>query len=141
MNTKEAITGRFGLAVLGMLLTLGAAPVRSGDVGASMNGPGTFPQQDGAALYQAICQGCHQANAQGAVGAAAYPALARNIKLASAAYPVYTVLQGRKGMPPLANYLSDGQIAAVVNYVRTHFGNEYADTVSPGMVKTARETH
>ena len=141
MNTKEAITGRFGLALLGVLLTIGLAPVLASDVGASMNGPSTFPQQDGAALFQAICQGCHQANAQGAVGAAAYPALARNIKLASAAYPVYTVLQGRKGMPPLASYLSDAQIAAVVNYVRTHFGNEYADTVSPEMVKTARESH
>jgi mono/diheme cytochrome c family protein len=141
MNTKAMNTVRCGIGVLGMLLSVGAAPVRASDVGASMNGPSTFPQQDGAALYQAICQGCHQANAQGAVGAAAYPALARNIKLASAAYPVYTVLQGRKGMPPLANYLSDGQIAAVVNYVRTHFGNDYADTVSEEMVRTARETH
>ena len=132
-------TGRFGIAVLGILLTIGVAPVRAGDV--SMYGSSKFPQQDGAALYQAICQGCHQPNAEGAIGAAGYPALAQNKKLASAAYPIYTVLQGRKGMPPLASYLSDVQIAAVVTYVRTHFGNNYADTISPEMVKAARETH
>jgi mono/diheme cytochrome c family protein len=141
MKTREMTTARCGLAVLGILLAISAAPVQAGDAGASMNGPSTFPQQEGAALFQAVCQGCHQASAQGAVGAAAYPALARNIKLASAAYPVYTVLQGRKTMPPLASYLSDAQIAAVVNYVRTHFGNDYADTVSPETVKSARETH
>jgi mono/diheme cytochrome c family protein len=54
---------------------------------------------------------------------------------------VYTILQGRKGMPSLASYLSDAQVAAVVNYVRTHFGNQYADAVTPQMVRAARETH
>jgi mono/diheme cytochrome c family protein len=78
-------------------------------------------------------------DAEGAVGAGAYPALAHDKKLASALYPVYVVVKGRKDMPPLASYLSDVQIAAVVNYVRTHFGNQYADTISPEMVKAARE--
>ena len=124
------------LALTGMI-----APVRASDVGTSMSGPSTFPQRDGAALFQAVCQGCHQADAQGAVGAAAYPPLARNSKLAAATYPVYTILQGRKGMPSLEGYLSDAQVAAVVNYVRTHFGNQYADAVTPQMVRAARETH
>lgn len=78
-------------------------------------------------------------NAEGATGAGAYPALARNKKLASALYPVYVVVKGRKDMPPLASYLSDAQIATVVTYVRTHFGNHYADTISPERVKAARE--
>src|ERR1700686_1549034 len=116
-------TGRFGIAVLGILLTIGVAPVRAGDV--SMYGSSKFPQQDGAALYQAICQGCHQPNAEGAIGAAAYPALAQNKKLASAAYPIYTVLQGRKGMPPLASYLGHAQIAEQVTYVRTGLGTNH----------------
>jgi mono/diheme cytochrome c family protein len=136
-----------GIAVLATLLagavalTGRVAPARASDVGTSMSGPSTFPQQDGAEIFQAVCQGCHQAEAQGAVGAAAYPALAGNSKLASGAYPVYTILQGRKGMPSLASYLSDAQVAAVVNYVRTHFGNQYADAVTPQMVRAARETH
>jgi mono/diheme cytochrome c family protein len=141
MNAKVTVTARCGGAVVAILLAFAQAPVRAGDAGASMNGPSTFPQQDGASLFQAICQGCHMANAQGAVGAAAYPSLAQNKKLASAAYPVYTVLQGRKGMPSLAGYLSDAQVAAVVNYVRTHFGNNYLDAISADMVKAAREAH
>jgi mono/diheme cytochrome c family protein len=54
---------------------------------------------------------------------------------------VYVVVKGRKDMPPLASYLSNAQIARVVTYVRTHFGNHYADAVSPEMVKAAREAH
>lgn len=100
-----------------------------------------FTQQDGAALFQAICQGCHMPNAQGAVGAGAYPALARNTKLASPLYPVLTVLNGRKSMPALGSYLSDEQVANVVTYVRTHFGNNYRDKLSPATVKSVREPH
>jgi len=133
------ITSRVGIAFLGTLLVIGLTPVRAGDGGVSMSGPSTFPQQDGAALFRAICQGCHMPNAEGATGAGAYPALAHNKKLASALYPVYVVVRGRKDMPPLASYLSDAQIATVVTYVRTHFGNHYADTISPERVKAARE--
>jgi mono/diheme cytochrome c family protein len=34
--------------------------------------------------------------------------------------------------------LDDDQVAAVVNYVRTHFGNHYADVVTPAQVKAVR---
>jgi mono/diheme cytochrome c family protein len=34
--------------------------------------------------------------------------------------------------------LTDQQIADVVNYVRTHFGNSYKDRVAPADVKTLR---
>jgi mono/diheme cytochrome c family protein len=34
--------------------------------------------------------------------------------------------------------LSDDQVAAVVNYVRTHFGNNFSDAVTAEDVKTAR---
>jgi mono/diheme cytochrome c family protein len=67
-----------------------------------------------------------------------YPALAGNAKLASAAYPVLTVLNGRHGMPPLGVYLSDAQVAEVVNFVRTHFDNHYTDAVTPGDVAKLR---
>lgn len=106
----------------------------------SMNGPASFSSQDGATLFRTICQGCHMPDAAGATGAARYPPLARNPKLAAAAYPVYTVIQGRNAMPSFARYLSDEQVAAVVNYVRTHFGNNFTDAVSPELVATARST-
>jgi mono/diheme cytochrome c family protein len=126
--------------MLGVLIGLGISTVQAGDAGASMSGPTTFTQQDGAALFQAICQGCHMPDAQGAIGAGAYPALAHNSKLASPLYPVLTVLNGRKSMPPLASYLSDEQVASVVTYVRTHFGNNYRDKISSATVKAVRES-
>jgi mono/diheme cytochrome c family protein len=105
-----------------------------------MNGPASFSSQDGTTLFRTICQGCHMSDAEGATGAATYPALAHNPKLAAAAYPVYTVIQGRNAMPSFARYLSDAQVAAVVNYVRTHFGNDYEDAVAAAVVKMARTT-
>ena len=100
--------------------------------------PNHFMQQDGAALYRSICQGCHMPDGVGAIGAGAYPALARNEKLAAAGYPVTIVVKGRNGMPGFARMLSDAQIAAVVNYTRMHFGNDYQDAVSEADVKAAR---
>lgn len=99
---------------------------------------GHFIHRDGATLFRAVCQGCHMPDAKGAVGAGHYPALAANPKLASAAYPAITVLQGRHGMPPFAEYMDDAQVAAVVNYVRTHFDNHYADALTADDVKKLR---
>jgi len=99
-----------------------------------------FTQRSGADLYHAICRGCHMNAAQGAVGAGAYPALARNSKLGAAAYPAYVVIHGQKAMPPFGDYLSDEQVAAVVNYVRTHFGNDFTDTISATDVVALRRS-
>ena len=99
---------------------------------------GHFVEDNGAALYRAICQGCHMPDARGARGAGMYPALAANPKLASAAYPMLTVLQGRRGMPGFADSLSDDQVAEVVNYVRSHFDNHFADGVTSADVARLR---
>lgn len=95
-------------------------------------------QRDGEVIYRTVCQGCHMPDAQGAVGAGAYPALANDPKLAAAGYPVLVVVNGSKGMPPFGAPLDDEQVAAVVNYVRSHFGNSYPDSVSPDDVGVAR---
>jgi len=97
-----------------------------------------FGQQGGARLYQAICQGCHMPQGQGAEGAGFYPALANNPRLASGAYPTYVVLSGLRGMPSFAGRLTDQQVADVVNYVRTSFGNNYPDAVTPEAVNGQR---
>jgi len=97
-----------------------------------------FEEQGGAALFASVCAGCHQPNAQGAVGAGAYPALADNKEVASADYLINLMLKGQRGMPPVGQMMSDQQIADVINYVRTHFGNAYGDGVSPGDAETAR---
>lgn len=105
----------------------------------SLANPGHFEQQDGAALYRATCQACHMPEGQGAVGAGAYPALARNEHLRDAGYPVLVVLHGQKGMPGFAAMLTDAQVAAVVTYVRTNFANHFTDAVTPEDVAAARK--
>ena len=97
---------------------------------------------DGKQVYEQICQGCHMPDAKGAVGAGKYPALAGDAALASRQFMALTVLMGRRNMPafgakhafgfggpPAA--LSNTQIAAVINYVRSHFGNHFKDTITP----------
>lgn len=97
---------------------------------------GQFEQKTGEDLYNSICQGCHMADGKGVEsGAGFYPALANNLKLSSAGYPIYVVTNGYGGMPSFKNYLSDEQIAEVVNYVRTHFGNDYPEKVTLAEVK------
>src|SRR5215469_16038932 len=97
-----------------------------------------FMQRDGEVIYSTVCRGCHMSDAQGAVGAGAYPALADDPKLGEAEYPVLVVVNGSKGMPPFGKLLDDEQVAAVVNYVRSHFGNSYPDSVSPADLRSMR---
>ncbi len=121
-----------------LVLTLATAAAQAADASAD----------EGERLYKTICQGCHMANGEGATGAGTYPKLAGNPKLAAWQYAALTVLQGRNGMPPfgavpdvppqlakMMGALSDEQIAAVVNYVRSHFGNDYKDKATAKDVK------
>jgi len=96
------------------------------------------PVQSGEALYKAICQGCHMPDAKGATGAGSYPALAGDAKVGNAGYVLLVVIRGQKAMPSFGDALSDEQIAAVINYVRARFGNDYAKDVTVEDVKAAR---
>jgi mono/diheme cytochrome c family protein len=98
----------------------------------------TYPQQTGEGLFRTLCQGCHMPDALGAIGAGTYPGLAHNPRLSAAVYPLRVILHGQRAMPPFDDSLSDEQIANVINYVRTHFGNQYRDQVTPAMVKAHR---
>jgi mono/diheme cytochrome c family protein len=111
---------------------------RDGSVQAQSGSSWNIPTQGGEALYKEICQACHMPDARGASGAGAYPSLAANPKLASKAYPVLVVVNGLKAMPSFGDLLSDRQIADVVSYTRSHFGNRYTDTVTPDEVKALR---
>ena len=96
-------------------------------------------------IYSHICQGCHMPQGQGASGAGHYPKLAGDPTLVSWEFVAATVLGGRNGMPSFglpsdgqadrfAVQLNDQQIADVVNYVRSHFGNTYKDKVTAAQV-------
>ena len=51
---------------------------------------------------------------------------------------MFLVVNGTRAMPPFGDQMDDEQVAAVVNYLRSHFGNDYKDTVSAADVKAAR---
>jgi mono/diheme cytochrome c family protein len=125
-----------GIAVA-LALTAATASAAAAQSDGSFSSSSRFMQRDGEVIYRTVCQGCHMAAAQGAVGAAAYPALANDPKLAVAGFAVQIVVKGSKDMPPFGTLLDDAQVAAVVNYVRSHFGNSYADTVSADDVRSA----
>jgi mono/diheme cytochrome c family protein len=99
----------------------------------------------GEQIYDQICQACHMAGGQGAIGAGAYPKLTADKKFVSWEFVALTVINGRNGMPPFglpvnqaahsrAVHLSDAQIADVVNYVRSHFDNMYQANVTTEQV-------
>jgi mono/diheme cytochrome c family protein len=125
----STINTRIYLALIGagLVATAGSAQAQGFRAG--------YSEQTGEAIYKGICQGCHMPDAKGAQGAGAYPALAGDKRLASSAYPALVVLRGQKAMPAFGGSFSDEQVANVVNYVRSHFGNSYADTLTPETVK------
>jgi cytochrome c5 len=97
-----------------------------------------FFEMSGEELFVNVCRGCHMSDGKGAAGAGAYPSLAGNSKLEASGYPVAVVVNGQRGMPPFGAMMSDDQVVAVVNYLRTHFGNNYQDAVTAEDVKTVR---
>ncbi|MGD9739214.1 MAG: cytochrome c [Bauldia sp.] len=74
---------------------------------------------DGAEVFANNCAGCHGAEGQGGFG----PALAGNADLADNALVINQVLNGGEMMPALAASLTDEQIVAVLNYIRSSWGN------------------
>lgn len=98
----------------------------------------TVTARDGEGVYRSMCQGCHMPEGQGAEGAASYPALARNPRLEAAGYPLTLILRGQRAMPAVGSFLDDEQVAAVVTYIRTHFGNDYREPVRPEDVRAMR---
>jgi mono/diheme cytochrome c family protein len=110
------------------------APAKSG----AMSRGWEFAEKGGADLFRNVCAACHQPDAKGAAGAGAYPPLADDPELASTDFVLNVLLRGQKGMPPVGAMMSDGQVADVINYVRTHFGNAYPGAVSAAEVSVAR---
>jgi mono/diheme cytochrome c family protein len=95
--------------------------------------PSGAEEADGARVYAQNCVACHQPDGKGVPGQ--FPPLAGNPDLfLDRLFPVYVVLNGLNGevtvdgtqyrgaMPPFG-HLPDASIAAVVNHVRSAWGN------------------
>ena len=156
MNAPKLYLAAAGALGAGVVYWLALAAVALVDTPARADSagifdPATLSTTDGRQIFEQICQGCHMPNGQGAVGAGHFPALANNRTLASRKYVALTILTGRRNMPafgakhaigfggPPAT-LSEDQIAAVINYVRTHFGNRYTDSITAAEVAALDQT-
>lgn len=124
---------------LAAALSLAVTPaLAQSDADMMFENPSMLTQTEGEDVYNAICSGCHMPEGEGAVGAGMYPPLANNPNLEFPGYAIYVILHGQKGMPALGNVLSDEQVAAVVGYIRTNFGNDYPEEVSVQEVTDTR---
>lgn len=135
MNRKPTLALIAGCLALTAVMAASAGAQSTADAAA---GTGDFNGPTGEDTFKRVCAACHMPDAKGAEGAGQYPALAGNPRLSSGAYPVYVVMNGMNGMPPLGEMMSDEQVADVVNYVRTHFGNDYRDAVKAADVSALR---
>jgi cytochrome c oxidase cbb3-type subunit 2 len=95
---------------------------------------GGYDAAKGAALFTANCSACHQANGEGLPGA--FPSLKNDavVDKDDAAKHIQVVLQGLhdarvsgvvygSAMPPFAGTLSDVEIADIIDYERSSWGN------------------
>jgi len=105
------------LSTLAMLLAAaGATPVHAQT---------PAPAMDGKTLFAKNCAACHQVTGKGIPGA--FPALAGNAFVQGAPTEVAGVLlKGRGGMPDFSGSLDDAEIARVLSYVRSSWGNSAA---------------
>ncbi len=92
---------------------------------------------DGAAIFAENCASCHGPNGEGQGDV--FPALAGNANLADTDMVIDTVLRGRQGtaMVPWGEQMNDDQIAAVINYVLSAWGNDFG-SVTPEEVAAKR---
>ena len=119
------------LVIMLCLGLLGGAALAQAQGGAAQRGQGVFTEH---------CAQCHRTGGEGLP--ATFPALNKNPFVLGDPQPVIaTVLNGRKGnlgqMPAWKDKLDDGQIAAVVTYIRQAWSNR-AGAVTAAMVAAGR---
>jgi cytochrome c oxidase cbb3-type subunit 2 len=102
----------------------------------------------GKALFTANCAACHQANGEGLPGA--FPSLKGNdvVNDSDPSAHIHTILQGLQGakvggvaysspMPPFSGTLSDTDVASIVDYERSSWGN-HGTAVTAAQVAAVR---
>ncbi len=89
---------------------------------------------EGREMYLAECASCHQPEGEGF--AQVYPPLAGNpiVMLHDPNPTIEVVLHGRGSMPPFRNELGPEELAKIVSYIRSAWGNN-ASTVTPTQMR------
>jgi mono/diheme cytochrome c family protein len=90
----------------------------------------------GQELFKQNCSACHQITGKGIPGA--FPSLAGDpFVVGPPELVAATVVHGRGGMPTFGTDLTDVQIATILTYVRSAWGNQ-ASPITPEMVAKVR---
>ncbi len=100
-------------------------------------GANAFAQTpSGQEMFKENCSACHQLTGKGIPGA--FPSLAGDpFVMGPPELVASTVVHGRGGMPTFGPELSDVQIATILTYVRSAWGNQ-ASPITPDMVAKVR---
>ncbi|RZT06199.1 Cytochrome c, mono-and diheme variants [Duganella sp. CF402] len=115
-----------------------AAMVLVAAFAAAASSPVRAQEMDGKALFLKNCAACHQPTGKGIPGA--FPALAGSKFVQGKGAEVAGVLlKGRGGMPDFSDSLSDRDIATVLTFVRSNWGNK-ADGLSEADIGSLRTT-
>lgn len=120
-----------------------------GSLGACGGGGATPQASPGERAYATNCLSCHQKNGEGVRGL--QPPLAGTpVPVGDPAALLGWVMYGERpaalprgqyaGVMPQFAYLKDTDLAALLTYVRSSFGN-HAGAVTPAMVAAARAAH
>lgn len=125
-----------------------ASPAASASMNGAMKSAATGTSAAGMKIFNTNCSSCHQANGQGQPGV--FPPLAKNaVVTGPAAAVVHIVKNGLIGkisvngtsyngqMPPWKAVLKDSEIAAVVTYIRSSWGN-HASAVTTSLVTATK---
>jgi len=103
----------------------------------------------GKEAYTSFCMNCHMENGEGQPNV--YPPLAKgDVLMKQPKKTIGMILNGQTGEMtvngkkynvdmPAQNYLTDEQIADVINYVSNSWGNKTKSLITPAMVKAERK--
>jgi mono/diheme cytochrome c family protein len=128
MDRRGVITGARLPLIFAFALLWSGGSFAAGDRAAD-------PLSHGAEVFKsARCFACHGELGGGGVG----PKLAGNRMLAVGQFVMARILIGGGVMPAFGGELSNDDIAAVANYVRNSWGNDFG-SVQPGDVVTTRK--
>ncbi len=110
---------------------------------------GVVPQVPGAQIYLDRCAGCHRSNGNG--NGKAFPALAGNavlqtanptsaihIVLSGGAMPATITAPSTQTMAPYADVLNDQQVADVVTFIQTSWGNSGGHATAENVAKVRK---